>query len=78
MQTAFCIYDSATLSAIVCGQPANGTNTAPVPVLPESERVYLALFNYSCIIGYEAEDGLSVTCDALGNWQPPPTCEGIK
>ena len=61
------------ISAVVCGIPPSGINTAPV--VPTS-IVYPNSYTYSCIANFETGGSLESKCLADGSWslQPAPTC----
>ena len=64
-------------TAVVCGTPADGSNTVPVP--PEVDMAFGDEYVYSCLAGYEpAVLGMNFVTECLADSTfsliPPPSC----
>ena len=63
------------LVGVVCGRPADGKNTVPVP--NPFTSLFEMNYTYTCQCGYMPQGEMTATCQANGTWSlPPPECIG--
>ena len=62
-----------SVSEILCGEPADGDNTVPVPAT--TSMSFMDVYEYRCLAGYGTKDKLASVCQADGTFSiSPPVC----
>ena len=71
MTSSWWLWDLQYVTAVSCGTPPDGTNTAD----PTGSFVYQHTYNYTCNVGYETSNETMVVCGADEMFSPdPPVC----